>query len=223
MKKKWKNKTNDYAYICDQLRSIRQDMMLQRIKNDFAVEVYETHARIALECRDISHFNQCQTQLVELYDAGFKGHQEEFLGYRIMYTGLHNMKLELMLILKKLSLKEKQNKAIKHALRVINALDNNNYRIVFKEYKSAPNMSAYLMDLFIDRLRVFALQTISIAYMMGVEIKLIADELGFDSIEQCTKFVTEAGGKINEKTGRLDSKESMKGFRASSILTKKII
>jgi len=222
MKQKWKTKANDYAYICDQLRSIRQDMMLQRIKNDFAIEVYETHARIALECRDIAHFNQCQTQLVELYAAGYKGHHEEFLGYRILYTGLHNMRLELMLILKKLTLKEKQNKAIKHALRVVKALDNNNYRVIFKEYRRAPNMSAYLMDLFIDRLRVFALQTISVAYMMGVEVKLLAEELVFDSVEECSKFIIEAGGKVNEKTGKLDSKESIKGFRASPILTKKI-
>lgn len=222
MKQKWKTKANDYAYICDQLRSIRQDMTLQRIKNDFAVDVYETHARIALECRDIAHFNQCQTQLVDLYAAGFKGHREEFLGYRILYTGLHNMRLELTLILKKLTLKDKQNKAIKHALKVVNALDSNNYRIIFKEYKRAPNMSGYLMDLFIDRLRVFALQTISVAYVMGVEIKLVADDLAFDSVDKCSKFVTEAGGKINEKTGKLDCRESIKGFRASPILSKKI-
>ena len=36
-KNKWKNKEAEYAYICDQLRSIRQDMMLQRIKDEFAV------------------------------------------------------------------------------------------------------------------------------------------------------------------------------------------
>eukprot|EP00826_Nyctotherus_ovalis_P003231 TRINITY_DN10650_c0_g1_i4.p1 TRINITY_DN10650_c0_g1~~TRINITY_DN10650_c0_g1_i4.p1 ORF type:complete len:230 (-),score=61.10 TRINITY_DN10650_c0_g1_i4:85-774(-) len=222
MKQKWKTKANDYAYICDQLRSIRQDMTLQRIKNEFAVEVYETHARIALECRDIAHFNQCQTQLVELYAAGCKGHREEFLAYRILYTGLHDMRLELTLILKKLTLREKQNGGIKHALRVVNALDSNNYRVVFKEYRRAPNMSGYLMDLFIERLRVFALQTISVAYMMGVDVKFVADELAFESVEKCSLFVVEAGGKTNEKTGKLDCKESIKGFRSSPILSKKI-
>lgn len=162
VKKKWRGKEAEYAYICDQLRSIRQDMMLQRIKSDFAVEVYETHARIALECRDISHFNQCQTQLDELYETGIKGHNEEFLGYRILYAGLHGMQIELMLILKKLTLKDKQAVCVQHALKVVRALSDNNYFNLFKLYKQAPNMGGYLIDLFIDRLRVFALQAISV-------------------------------------------------------------
>ncbi len=163
IKRKWKNKEADYAYVCDQLWSIRQDMMLQRIKDDFAVEVYETHARIALESRDISHFNQCQTQLDELYNDGAKGHNEEFLGYRILYAGLHGMQVELMLILKKLTLKDKQAECVRHALGIIRALSDNNYFRMFKLYKQAPNMGSYLIDMFIDRLRVFALQAISVA------------------------------------------------------------
>lgn len=162
MKKKWKNKEADYAYICDQLRSIRQDMMVQRIKNEFAVDVYETHARIALESRDISHFNQCQTQLDELYNNGMKGHNEEFLGYRILYTALHQMQIELALILKKLALKDKQSQCVQHALGVVKSLADNNYFKFFKLYKESPNMGAYLIDLFIDRIRVFALQPISV-------------------------------------------------------------
>ena len=161
LKRKWKNKEAEYAYVCDQLRSIRQDMIVQRIKGDLAVDVYETHARIALESRDISHFNQCQTQLVELYANGEKGHNEEFLAYRILYAGLHNMQLELAQILKKLSLKDKQTPCVQHALKLIKALSENHYHNLFRLYKQAPNMGAYLLDLFTERLRVFALQTIS--------------------------------------------------------------
>ena len=56
LKKKWRAEGN-YAYICDQFKSIRQDLMVQRIKTEFTVHIYELHARIALEKVSSSLFN----------------------------------------------------------------------------------------------------------------------------------------------------------------------
>ena len=39
------------------MRSIRQDLTVQSIKNEFMVEVYETNARIALEFQDIGQYD----------------------------------------------------------------------------------------------------------------------------------------------------------------------
>jgi len=63
-------------------------VQVQRIKNDFTVEVYEIHARIALEAVRtdwLLRSNQCQTMLRQLYELGIKGHPQEFLSYRIIY------------------------------------------------------------------------------------------------------------------------------------------
>ena len=40
--------THDWLYISNQLKSIRQDLMVQSIRNDFAILVYEENARLAL-------------------------------------------------------------------------------------------------------------------------------------------------------------------------------
>jgi SAC3 family protein LENG8/THP3 len=156
LKKKWRKEGN-YNYICDQFKSLRQDLTVQRIRNDFTVDVYEIHARIALEKGDLGEYNQCQTQLRALYAMGLKGHPVEFKAYRILYFIHTANRTALNDAIADLTPAEKEERAIKHALNVRSALALGNYHKFFQLYLDVPNMGAYLMDMFVKRERLAAL------------------------------------------------------------------
>ncbi|KAK9450205.1 SAC3/GANP/Nin1/mts3/eIF-3 p25 family-domain-containing protein [Limtongia smithiae] len=150
LKRKWRSEQN-YAYICDQFKSMRQDLTVQLIQNEFTVNVYEIHARIALERGDQGEYNQCQTQLRSLYAQKIAGHPEEFAAYRILYL-LHTRNRSAMSeLLIELTPRERADAAVRHALAVQRALEEADYHALAGLYASAPNMGGYIMDWFVER------------------------------------------------------------------------
>jgi len=156
LKKKWRSDGN-YVYTCDQFKSLRQDLTVQHIKNDFTTSVYEIHARIALEQGDLGEYNQCQTQLRSLYKQNLGGHPVEFKAYRVLYFIYTCSRTDMNDVLSDLTPADKTEDAIKHALDVRSALALGNYHKFFQLYLAVPNMGAYLMDKFIERERLAAL------------------------------------------------------------------
>ncbi|RMD41699.1 hypothetical protein DV735_g3448, partial [Chaetothyriales sp. CBS 134920] len=205
LKKKWRRDEN-YTYICDQLKSLRQDLTVQHIKNEFSTTVYETHARIALEKGDLGEYNQCQTQLKSLYEQKLGGHPVEFKAYRILYLIHTRNRTDMNDVLSELTPADKKEPAIKHALDVRSALALGNYHKFFKLYLAVPGMGAYLMDMFVERERLAALSAICKSYKPDVKLRFVTEELGFENDEEAAQFILDHAGEgsaqlLQEKDG----------------------
>lgn len=159
VRKKWK-KEHNYSYACDQLKSLRQDLTVQHVKNEFTVKVYEAHARIALEMADLGEYNQCQTQLRALYKLNLGGKPEEFVAYRILYFIYTCNRTDLNDVLADLTPADKKTPGVQHALQVRSALGAGNYHRFFRLYDEAPFMGPYLLDMFVRRERLAAMAAI---------------------------------------------------------------
>ncbi|KAK8950633.1 hypothetical protein KSP40_PGU013938 [Platanthera guangdongensis] len=188
----------NYLYKCDQLKSIRQDLTVQRIQNELTVKVYETHGRLALEAGDLPEFNQCQSQLKRLYAEGIKGCQMEFSAYSLLCVILHsNNKRDLLSSINSLSNAAKQDEAVKHALAVHSAVSAGNYVLFFRLYKAAPSLITCLMDLHVEKMRFEAIKCMSKSYRPTISVSYIAHVLGFSTSAQ-TGFDGENGANGHE-------------------------
>ena len=67
------------------------------------------------------------------------------------------MDAETLSIMKSLSTEDSKQDAVVHSLQVRKSLSSGNYGRFFKLYRVAPNMSGYMMDVFIEKHRILAL------------------------------------------------------------------
>jgi len=233
----------DFAWANEQLKSVRQDITVQRLRNPFVLEVYETHARILLEEGDLDEFNQCQTVIRSLVDGsgalddGFgmsalsddtecsaplmqtKEAADEFCGYAILYALVRKAWVQLKLEISRVECSrrngiENGTSSALHAMQVVKAVEDNNYRAFFRLYESGPHLSPYLMDFLVQRVRDRAFISIVSAYRPTISIEHIRDSLCFRDLEETRQFLRQHSAAFVQEKGEpifwIDCKASLK-------------
>ena len=179
--------------IRDRLKSVRQDLTVQRITNEFTVRVYEMHARLALDMGDLGEYNQCQSQLRVLYAYDLPGSRLEFLAYRILYLLHTRQQRDVHTLMAELSDEAQADVAVRHALDVRAAMRCGNYHRFFELYAHAPNRNACLMRHFVDRERVQALAILARAFRPACALPFLTSELGWSTEEEARAFLAKHG------------------------------
>uniref|UniRef100_A0A914LPQ0 SAC3/GANP/THP3 conserved domain-containing protein n=1 Tax=Meloidogyne incognita TaxID=6306 RepID=A0A914LPQ0_MELIC len=206
-KKKYKE-TRDYRYASDQLKSIRQDLMIQNIRDAFTVKVYETNARVALENKDREEFNQCQNQLKQLYKLVPNcPNCWEFTSYRLLYYIYMKETLDVAYLLDELVPAAISDECMGFSLMIWDAWSMGNYIKLLRLYAKAPKMSGYVMDMFIDRERTEFLISIIKAFRPDIKLSLLINWLQLENEKALIEFLRQRGIEVDGSEDVLDCRK----------------
>lgn len=177
-------------------------MTIQRIQNEFAVDVYESHCRIALLEGDLNEFNQCQTQLKDLYDTVTHQHPDEFAAYRLLYHVFltTNDKYEAASLEITKLLGHAAGPALEHALQVRHAVALSDYLQFFRLHETVPNLGNCLTQCIVPTMRLRAMKRITRAYRPSLDLMACTQWLGLGSKDDCRRWIESCGGKTDETT-----------------------
>lgn len=190
----WLGGEESYVWVCDRLKAVRQDLVVQRVTSPLTVRAYEAHARIAAEVGDAGEFNQCQMQLAELFEhpallAGgaapaqppwLRRSAVEFCAYRLLFLLFSGDASEAERVLAALSPADLAEPAIAHALRVRRAVAQHDFAAFFTGLAAAaPGRSLDLMRLLCHSMRIRGLAALCRAFKPALPLGRVCYLLGF--------------------------------------------
>lgn len=138
---KWEKEQN-VPYIIEQLKSIRQDISIQSIKNDFAIQVYETNCKIALVSNQFDELVQCLGQLMALYKTFPEETKDEFICYHMLYMLFAQNYAEYNILIRRNNLKSKTLNFCKFVSRAI--YERNSFGII-QAHQSCPYSASLIL------------------------------------------------------------------------------
>lgn len=189
VKSKWGDGLQGYDWVCRQLKSIRQDYTVQALTDCHVVDVYKTHARIALENGDLGEFNTCVAQLQQLFakvDVPTE-ERDEFAAYRILYSVIitSTKAWEVQKVFAKLSIDQRRWPAVQFAWQICLSVTRGDYHHYFRLATCPPKhtMAHFLLAYIDRRVRHRALRAMVAAYGPGqpglIPFCFVATELGW--------------------------------------------
>lgn len=207
VKQRWKT-SREYGWCCSQLKSIRQDLTVQHVRDTFACECYETHGRIALEHGDLNEFTALMTPLTLLHSEGHTPlhTRAEFTAYRILLSCHHKRHndLSLLALIDTLPAELTSHPYIQHALAVRQSLLLRSYLEFFRLYQNAPVMSSYLMDGLAGEMRMRALRVVCTAFRPSCQCEWVRRWVGFETEDECVQWLVSMGVDVVEEVVNAD-------------------
>mmetsp|Transcript_11264 Transcript_11264/g.16458 ORF Transcript_11264/g.16458 Transcript_11264/m.16458 type:complete len:439 (-) Transcript_11264:2193-3509(-) len=120
---------------------------------------------------------------------------DEFSGYGILYALVVRSGAALTLAIKRGRRKFREEhhpqsmSTSKHALAVVKAVQQHDYRTFFRLYSSAPHMSAYLMDFLVKRVRLAAYHRVISSYRPTVSTEFFREVLAFKELDETRRYL----------------------------------
>lgn len=218
----WASGTKGYGWVCRQLKSIRQDYTVQAVTDHDVVDVYKTHARIALENGDLGEFNTCVAQVQRLFLKVncSVNEQDEFAAYRILYSVITSAKAwQVQREFARLIPTQRQWKGVQFAWQICLAVKREDYHNYFQKASCPPQhtVAHFLLVYLGRRMRHLALRAMVAAYGPGqpalLPLHYVAVELGWAPRDPSSSFREHSLPKLPEEVIESDDRELYEAFR----------
>ncbi|ELP93478.1 leukocyte receptor cluster member, putative [Entamoeba invadens IP1] len=188
-------KNEDYSYLCDQLKSIRQDMVIQQIEDQFSILVYKTHAVYAKKYGDISEFIQCVSVLNNLGKRSEFGIGKTDMVYYTVSLLLAEIDSKNIIpsssIISKLSQELITNEEVQHALKMKSAYVNGDFLGFLYLSQTVPAKYYKVVQHFVEKARLQAVKMVCFAMRRTITMDKLSVILFFHSSKKFLSVTTE--------------------------------